>query len=117
MSSSPTRQARIPIPSHESRRSGQNAPSPQLAAKKPPQPERSADGHGNRTSDDLDDVVFLRLPEVKAVTGLSKTTLYALIHDKSFPAPVHLGSRSVGWVRSEVKQWAADRVLASRSAA
>ena len=65
----------------------------------------------------LDDVAFLRLPEVKAVTGLSKSSLYALIREKDFPAPVRLGSRAVAWVRSEVRQWAVDRVHASRSVA
>lgn len=64
----------------------------------------------------VDDVIFLRLPAVKAVTGLSKTSLYALIRDKSFPAPVRLGPRVVAWVRTEITQWAAERVLASRSA-
>lgn len=63
----------------------------------------------------LEDVTFLRLPEVKAVTGLSKTSLYTLIRDRNFPAPVRLGPRAVAWVRSEVKQWAANRVLESRS--
>jgi prophage regulatory protein len=63
-----------------------------------------------------DDVTFLRLPGVKAVTGLSKTSIYQLIREKSFPTPVHLGPRAVAWVRSEVRQWAVDRVHASRSA-
>jgi prophage regulatory protein len=72
---------------------------------------------GDGAADNPDDVVFLRLPGVKAVTGLSKSTLYALIQAKSFPAPVHLGPRSVAWVRNEIKQWAANRVLASRSVA
>lgn len=63
----------------------------------------------------LEDVTFLRLPEVKAVTGLSKTSLYTLIRDRNFPAPVRLGPRAVAWVRSEVKQWAANRILESRT--
>jgi prophage regulatory protein len=63
------------------------------------------------------DFKFLRLPEVKAVTGLSKTSLYALIREKSFPAPVRLGPRAVAWVKSEIRQWAKERVHASRSAA
>lgn len=62
----------------------------------------------------LDDVAFLRLPDVKALTGLSKTSLYALVRERSFPAPVRLGPRAVAWVRAEVRQWAANRVLASR---
>jgi prophage regulatory protein len=62
-----------------------------------------------------DEIIFLRLPEVKAVTGLSKSSLYDLIRANNFPAPVRLGPRTVAWVRSEIKQWAAERVLTSRS--
>lgn len=62
----------------------------------------------------LDEVVFLRLPEVKGMTGLSKSSLYALIQDKSFPKPVRLGARTVAWVRSEVRQWAFERISAPR---
>lgn len=65
----------------------------------------------------LGDVTFMRLPEVKAVTGLGKTSIYDLIRDKSFPAPVRLGPRAVAWVKSEVRQWALERVHASRSVA
>ena len=65
----------------------------------------------------LDDVTFMRLPEVKLVTGLSKTTIYELIRAKTFPAPVRLGPRSVAWVKAEIRDWAVGRVQASRSAA
>lgn len=64
-----------------------------------------------------DQVRFLRLPEVKAITGLGKTSIYELIRDKSFPAPVRLASRAVAWVESEVRQWAQERVHGSRPAA
>ena len=67
--------------------------------------------------DSSDDVSFLRLPDVKLVTGLSKSSLYALIRAESFPAPVRLGPRTVAWVRSEVKEWAVERISTSRSAA
>jgi prophage regulatory protein len=66
-------------------------------------------------SSEADEVIFLRLPKVKAVTGLSKSSLYELIRANSFPAPVHLGARTVAWVASEVKQWAAERILSSRT--
>lgn len=62
-----------------------------------------------------DEVSFLRLPEVKSVTGLSKSSLYSLIRANDFPAPVHLGPRTVAWVKSEVRQWAAARISKSRS--
>jgi prophage regulatory protein len=62
-----------------------------------------------------DDAIFLRLPKVKALTGLSKSSLYDLIRAESFPAPIHLGPRTVAWVSAEVKQWAADRISTSRA--
>jgi prophage regulatory protein len=68
-------------------------------------------------TDALVQVRFLRLPEVKAITGLGKTSIYEQIRDKSFPAPVRLGLRAVGWVESEVRQWAQERVHESRPAA
>lgn len=46
------------------------------------------------------EVMFLRLPDVKALTGLSKTSLYSLIREQDFPAPIRLGPRAVAWVRS-----------------
>src|ERR1022692_4755326 len=63
-----------------------------------------------------DDVSFLRLRDVKLVPGLSKSSLYALIRAESFPAPIRLGPRTVAWVRSEVKEWAVQRISTSRFA-
>jgi prophage regulatory protein len=56
------------------------------------------------------DITFMRLPAVKALTGLSKSSLYALIRINSFPASVQLGPRMVAWVKEEVQAWAAERV-------
>lgn len=91
--------------------------SSQSIARKLPYPPGPAELNIEVASSDLGDVTFLRLPEVKAVTGLSKSSLYALIREKSFPAPIRLGPRAVAWVRSEVRQWASERVRASRSVA
>lgn len=88
----------------------------QFIPKKLPQSQNPSDVCLNG-SETLDDISFLRLPEVRLLTGLSKTSLYALIRENNFPAPVRLGPRAVAWVRSEVRQWAVERVLASRSAA
>ena len=71
--------------------------------------------NNNAISAHPDEVIFLRLPKVKAVTGLSKSSLYELIRANSFPAPVHLGTRTVAWVASEVKLWADERILSSRT--
>ncbi len=91
--------------------------SSQSITRKPPYSQKRVEPNLDGASSKLDDVAFLRLPEVKAITGLSKSSLYALIKEKSFPAPVRLAARAVAWVRSEVREWAAERVEASRSVA
>ena len=62
-------------------------------------------------------ISFLRLPQVKQRTGISRSSLYAKIQRGEFPAPVNLGARAVGWVESEVDRWIADRIAASRGGA
>jgi prophage regulatory protein len=52
---------------------------------------------------------ILRRPEVEARTGLSRSTLYAMIQKGSFPAPVRLGIRAVGWRETAVAEWIAAR--------
>ncbi len=57
---------------------------------------------------------ILRLPTVKARTGLSRSTIYLRISEGRFPSPVSLGSRAVGWIESEINTWLAERIAASR---
>ncbi|WP_213804782.1 AlpA family transcriptional regulator [Granulicella sp. dw_53] len=57
---------------------------------------------------------FLRLPQVKQRTGLSRSSIYAKISLGEFPAPVNLGARAVAWIDAEVQEWISDRVKASR---
>jgi prophage regulatory protein len=59
---------------------------------------------------------FLRLATVKARTGLSRSTLYRRVAEGSFPAPVGLGGRSVGWLDTEVDAWVAQQVQARLAA-
>ena len=58
---------------------------------------------------------ILRLPFVKSRTGLSRSTIYLRIAAGSFPKPVSLGSRAVGWLESEIDGWLTSRVEASRN--
>ena len=48
---------------------------------------------------------ILRLPEVIARTGLSRTNVYRRIAAGTFPAPVALGPRAVGWRESDITAW------------
>lgn len=45
---------------------------------------------------------ILRLPDVKAQSGASRSTIYLRIQQGLWPKPVRLGPRSVGWPASEV---------------
>ena len=58
---------------------------------------------------------FLRLPEVLARTGLSRSTIYVRLDEGRFPRPVSLGGRAVGWIEAEVDDWIRARIVASRS--
>lgn len=63
----------------------------------------------------LQDFRFLRLPEVMSLTGLSRSSVYLAVNRGTFPAPVKLGARAIGWSASAVETWLSQR-LASGSA-
>ena len=59
-------------------------------------------------------LVILRRQQVQARTGLSRSTIYMAIAGGTFPRPVKLGARAVGWLESEIDAWLDSRVEASR---
>ena len=48
---------------------------------------------------------ILRLPAVKARTGLSRSTIYLRISEGTFAPPISLGARAVGWYESDITAW------------
>lgn len=58
---------------------------------------------------------ILRLPQVVAITGFKKSTIYNFLnaksayHDPAFPRPRKLGKRAVGWLASDIFEWVASR--------
>lgn len=57
---------------------------------------------------------LLRLPQVKAATGLSKSTIYARIAEGTFPKQIPLGPRIVVWVEADIQKWIGKQVATSR---
>ena len=57
---------------------------------------------------------ILRLPGVRARTGLSRSSIYLRISQGCFPKSISLGERAVGWVESEVNEWL-NRQIGARS--
>lgn len=52
---------------------------------------------------------LIRLPLVEDRTGLGKSSIYAGVKNRTFPAPVRLSARAVAWRESEIDQWIAAR--------
>ena len=59
---------------------------------------------------------IIRLKDVQHSTGLGRSTIYKYISEGSFPKPVSLGDRAVGWGESEVMGWVMARIEAARAA-
>ena len=57
---------------------------------------------------------ILRLPAVLRMTGLSRTTVYRMVAEHTFPAPVKLAKRAVGWRHEDVWLWMAGRLSTAR---
>jgi prophage regulatory protein len=53
---------------------------------------------------------LLRLPAVRAKTGLPTSTIYAAMAGGTFPRCVPLGPRVVGWVEGEIDDWIATQI-------
>ncbi|HTN32265.1 MAG TPA: AlpA family phage regulatory protein [Pseudomonas sp.] len=66
---------------------------------------------------------LVRMPEVQALTGLARPTIYRMIQrDPSFPRPVKLTTSTarnapVAFVLSEVQGWIEERIQARKTPA
>ena len=52
---------------------------------------------------------FLTLREVMEVTKMGKSTIYRLVGNGHFPAPVKWGERAVRWDARELEAWTKSR--------
>jgi prophage regulatory protein len=66
------------------------------------------------TNEVPDELRFIKLPEVLAICGKSRSSVYAGVKSGTFPAPVKLSERSSAWIKSEVVQWAQACIHSSR---
>lgn len=47
----------------------------------------------------------LRRDAVLAQLGIGRSTLYKWVADQTFPRPIKLGGKTVGWLTSDVDAW------------
>ena len=52
-------------------------------------------------------LTILRRKQVENRTGLSRSTIYLRIQEGTFPRPINLGARAVGWLENEIEAWLA----------
>ena len=64
----------------------------------------------------LPEVGFVRLPVVLAHTGLGKSTLWVMVKNHKFPAPLKLSPGNIGWNVVDVRAWIAERIAAAQGA-
>lgn len=57
---------------------------------------------------------LLRLPDVQRITGLSRSTIYALIKEGRFPLQRRIAANVVAWSAAEVHSWV-DNLLSQGS--
>lgn len=48
---------------------------------------------------------FLRLPQVLARVGFSRSTLWRRVRDGSFPSPIKLSARVTVWRQRDIDDW------------
>ena len=64
----------------------------------------------------LTDRRFLRLKDVQARVGLSRSTIYVNISNGVFPKPVRIGARAVAWLSDDISAWIDAKVASERCA-
>lgn len=60
---------------------------------------------------------LLRLPQVEALIGLRRSSIYAAIKAGTFPPQIKVSRRAACWPESHVQAWIAARIAASKGSA
>ena len=56
---------------------------------------------------------LMRRREVEGITGMSRSSIYRLMHDGEFPRPVKVGPAAVRWRASDITVWLESRPVAT----
>jgi prophage regulatory protein len=53
----------------------------------------------------LEAKMIMRMTDVCSELGVSRASVYRLLQSGSFPKPLKLGKRAIGWERDHIQQW------------
>ncbi len=62
----------------------------------------------SRDISNLPSEALLRLPEVIALVGLCRASIYARASQGAFPPPIKLTAHASGWRLGDIRAWLAD---------
>lgn len=57
---------------------------------------------------------ILRRKQVQTRTGLSRSSIYLKVAKGTFPKPISLSERAIGWLESDINEWISERVKYTR---
>ena len=57
----------------------------------------------------------IRFPQLIKLIGLARSTVYVRIAEGTFPKPIKLGVRAIGWLESDIEEWIQSQVDESQS--
>ena len=58
----------------------------------------------------INEITFLRLPQVQDQVGLSRSQIYKLMAEERFPASKKIGTRIAVWLSSDIHAWKQARI-------
>ena len=58
----------------------------------------------------MQSIKILRLKDVTAKTGLSRSTIYELLSVGKFPKPIKLSQRCIGFLESDIDNWLSEKI-------
>jgi prophage regulatory protein len=56
---------------------------------------------------------ILRFPEAINTIGLSRSSIYLRINKGTFPKPIKIGERAIGWPSGVIEDWMDDQIQKS----
>ncbi|WP_022850801.1 helix-turn-helix transcriptional regulator [Limisalsivibrio acetivorans] len=59
---------------------------------------------------EITELQIIRRKEVENMTGLSRSSIYALMKTGNFPQSIKLTERTTGWLKHEIESWLMEKV-------
>lgn len=55
-------------------------------------------------------MILLRRKTVEKLTGLSRSSIYAMMSEGTFPKQIKIGRRAVAWRQKDIENWINEKI-------